>query len=1145
MQNQILATDPNANVSVQASAGTGKTWMLITRILKLLLSDVEPGRLLALTFTRKAAAEMLSRLNEQARHWASADEKELKHILEQIGLKSNPQLIEKTRSLYEKLLHTAYPIRVSTFHAFAQDLLLRFPLEAEIPPGFELLNNGYEIEIEAWNRLQDNLQTEKNSASEKQLQYLFDQCGSAEGTKKLLNLFLNARIDWWAYIQNQSNGIEYARAQLEQLLLIKQFSSLSVNEYLQSFFDKQFTTLLKRLSTYLQRHNKANEKKRINNISIATSLNYDYQTRFSASCNALFKAGDSEPFKVSKTLETSIGETDLEDFYDVLAELIPQVEQARDLHERLKIYHLSFSWFQVGARYLAEFQKIKTERRVLDYSDLEWKAYQLLNHSNNAHWVQYKLDQRIDHLLVDEFQDTNPSQWHMLLPLLSEMATSQNELARSAFIVGDKKQSIYQFRRANPKLLDEASAWLTSNLNATSYQLASSRRSSPAIINLVNQVFENNSTLADFEKHTTHLSDLYGKVEILTVFSEPDNKPEPTQFRNPLIEARNSRDQDRYRLEADAVVAKIKEFINKKVSISSNNKIRAAQYSDILILMRKRTHVFFFEKALTVAKIPFIGVHGGALLDCLEVKDLCALLSILINPYDNLLLAQVLRSPIFNFTELELLDIAANASTSWYHFLDESTLVNSNSRYSTCFKQLKYWRQLAGSLPVHDLLDQLYFQSNIVARYEKVFPDALKPRLRANFAKFIDLALDMDSGRYPSVPRFIEYIKTLRQNPLDAPNSPPLLDESNRVRLLTVHSAKGLESPIVFLIDTCEQNTPNTSFKLCINWPSSQSAPSQFFTYPTNLKENSFVQRATAPQAEILKQEEANLLYVALTRAKQFLIISGSQGVRQKNLGWFGQISEALNTLNQNTESDSIYEFGTEPKITLNSNSIKSEISNVNIDWSTLLESQTQEFNFEEPPNSLDLKQEQVEIDYSSHQHVSAITAGDIAIDEEASLLGLLVHRILELKTSQKNSSEQQIKTQILADARLCCSSDEMSLAWKMAINTLNNKQFANYFDAKLYDQAYNEMPICFFKNKKWINGIIDRLVIAGNQIHIVDYKSHQFHRGEKAETVAQHYRDQLYNYRVGINKIWPSSNITSTILFTEIGEAYHFDDNE
>jgi len=1150
--NPLLATDPKRHASVQASAGTGKTWMLITRILRLLLHGVEPGKILALTFTRKAAAEMLTRLNERARHWSCSSEKELISELKQIGLTPDTQLIKLARSLYESLLYTPYPVRISTFHAFAQDLLLRFPLEAEIPPGFELLTNSFDIEIEAWNRLNEDLGKKQKSDAGQRLKYLYQQCGSADNTKNLLSLFLNSRIEWWAYTQNKENNITFACQQLEQLLLLKEHKSLSIDEYIDTIFTPTFITQLERLSELLARHNKSTTQKQVTNIAITCDIHRNKSERFSACCTALFKK-DGSPFNISKTIEKSIGESDGDEFHNLHDTLCRQASEHKNIIERLKIYHLSKCWFIIGNHYLTLFQKIKSEHRVLDYSDLEWKAYLLLNHSDNAHWVQYKLDQRIDHLLVDEFQDTNPIQWQMILPFLNEIASTESEQIRSTFVVGDKKQSIYQFRRANPKLLDEASEWLNNHLNARSFTLASSRRSSPAIINLVNQVFAVNHALADFETHSTYLDEMWGKVTILPLCKEPEGKAEIQAFRNPLLDRKASREQERYVNEADKVVSAIQALINNKALINDQGIIRPARYSDIMILMRKRTHAHYFEKKLTEQKIPFIGVEGGTLLNCLEVKDLCSLLSILVNPYDNLQLAQVLRSPIFDFSEYDLLDIATHASSSWYHYLQECYEDDSSSKLSKCFNQLEQWRQLTGILPVHDLLDQLYFQINIVARYEKVFPEALKSRVRVNFAKFIDIALEMDSGRYPSVTRFIQYIKTLKQNPAEAPDSPPGSDDSERVKLLTVHSAKGLEAPIVFLIDACEQKKPSNSFYTCLNWPSDSKYPTQFFVYPASLKDNQTISPALTPQALALKQEDANLLYVALTRAKQYLFVSGSVGTRQKEMAWYGQLENAVNLLCENSENKSEYHFADIP---MQSQPTKLVATDANLkgfnSWIDLLKQEQPpepepEQNLKtEPQASLELNNAPSE---SKHENDDLEELIEIQTDkaedataqnkaEHAAFMGSLIHRILELKLSTQASSDDQIKTQLKADSKFSCVESDLSLAWSKAQATLDKPDFAAFFNPKYFEKAYNEIPLCYFNKSEWFNGIIDRLIVNKNEILIIDYKSHQFSENEIPEVTALNHKEQLDTYEFGIKNLWPNYQIKKIIIFTDINVA-------
>lgn len=364
----------------------------------------------------------------------------------------------------------------------------------------------------------------------------------------------------------------------------------------------------------------------------------------------------------------------------------------------------SSAWYLAGAQLLKHFQKIKKEQRSLDFNDLEWQTYLLLNKSNNALWVQYKLDQRIEHLLVDEFQDTNPTQWRLLLPLLEEMAASEDERQRSVFIVGDEKQSIYRFRRAEPRLFIAAEKWLKNNLGATTCPLSHSWRSSPAIINFINKIFlqdQFKALLPGFIEHSTHKKELSGKVTLLPLSQREEiekekeiAEKEELVLRNPLNEPRKESISQQYYNEGLIIAKQIKELIKNKIAVSVKDGNKAINYNDIIILLRSRTHVADYERALRQTGIPYIGANRGTLLESLEVNDMLDLLQWLILPFDNLSLAGILRSPLFSVSNQDLIAIKQASKGSWLKRLE--CFVEKTPQHTSLSRAYQLFNTMAG-----------------------------------------------------------------------------------------------------------------------------------------------------------------------------------------------------------------------------------------------------------------------------------------------------------------------------------------------------------------------------------------------------------------------------------------------------------------
>ena len=285
-------------------------------------------------------------------------------------------------------------------------------------------------------------------------------------------------------------------------------------------------------------------------------------------------------------------------------------------------------------------------------------------------------------------------------------------------------------------------------------------------------------------------------------------------LRNPLHAPRIIREDQRYASEARLIASRIQTLIQDSTAVTKDGVTRALQYGDIIILLRQRTHASAYEQALRDFQIPCLSDSKGALLDNLEVHDLECLLNILISPYDNLALAQVLRSPIFGLSSEAVaaagrLPPAAPGMSDWLRLA-----VERQQPYAAIHAQLEHWRALTGHIPVHDLLDRIFHEAEVLQRYEAAFPPALKPRVHASLTRFIELALEVDNGRYPSLPRFLDQLNRLRQSDNDQPDEgTPEETDSQRVRIMTIHGAKGLEAPVIFLADTANQ--PALTQRLC------------------------------------------------------------------------------------------------------------------------------------------------------------------------------------------------------------------------------------------------------------------------------------------------------------------------------------------
>ncbi|MBI1422930.1 MAG: AAA family ATPase [Gammaproteobacteria bacterium] len=1093
-------------LALHASAGSGKTHQLVNRLIYLLLLGAKPGGILAITFTRKAAAEMGQRLLQRVQTLSSIEDIELDQYLADLGLPATPELRERAAALYEFLLHSHYPVRCTTFHAFCQDLLRRFPMEADVPPGFELIELTRQLLDEAWESFAGELTRQPQGEIAQAMDVLLQQLG-LEPARHLLYDFIGHRSDWWALTQGQASAVAFAYERLVQHIDID-----IASDPLATFLDDaaihqeliEFQTLL--LKHPIESHNKAAAQ-----IDGGLRNDITAQEGFTQIWSVFFTNSD-EPRKrnTNKTLTEKLGAAGVERFLELHERFCEQLVSVRRRQHAIDTLVLSHAWMLCGESLLSHYQRIKQNQRVLDFADLEWNSYLLLTTANHADWVQYKLDQRIDHLLIDEFQDTNPIQWQLVLPLLQELAAGEAERQRSVLFVGDSKQSIYSFRRAEPRLFDAATTWLADHLPGSQQEtLSKSWRSSPAVIEFVNKVFTDNPNLqlTHFETHRTEHSHLPGRVSLLPL-QATEKKGNDPGLRNPLLTPRPQADSAYYH-EAQGIAATINELVAAQTVIGRPGKARYLRYADIMILFRSRTRVNDYERALREAHIPYLGTERGTLLDSLEVKDMINLLQWLITPFNNLALAGILRSPLFAISDDDLMLLADQGD--WFaRLLELAATTAAEHPLARAAAALQNWIPLADQLPVHDLLDRIYSEANVFARYRAAFPAHLHPRIIANLIRFLELALESDSGRYPSLTRFMVWLDQLRQQDQEAPDQPPGQGEQDRVRLLTVHEAKGLEAPVVFVADASRESPPDRGARILVEWPAEAVTPQSFLLSPSSKFPNAYCADVMARLEEKNRQEDANLLYVALTRAEQYLYISASN----KAKGWYDEICR-VHGLDTAAVADIciLSETATAPGETVSSSPIASQTVEVHPGLQGMLD--------------LPAMRREIAPSYTVDWHASHQTA----IDEDARQRGIVIHAMLEALSRQPDTNVQIFQSRFnqIAD-------EELQQYWTEAQTVI--QRFPALFDERQYEQSYAEVPIAYNDDGRTVYGIIDRLVCYRGRILIVDYKTHRLGTQAELAEASQAYREQLRLYAEGVRRIYPDRSIRCQLLFTALPEC-------
>ena len=866
------ACAPAVSVVVEACAGSGKTWLLVARMLRLLLSGCEPSALLAITFTRKAAQEMQERLMLLLQELALAPSAQVAVLLTERGVPPADvaRLLPTARALYGRILASPQALSIDTFHSWFARLLQIAPLASGVPHGYALAEATGELINEATARFMVSLDAVESADVRAALRTLYAVVGDHQA-HKMLDAFIAQRGEWKAASQDASP--------LESLRELCGIDA-SIDARLGLWSDTVLQQRILRLAGLLGKGSDTNQKRA---SAIETALG-------SAACPDNFEAlstqfydssGSARRNLATKALKAAIDAalgTDAwgmfeEEFNAVGASLLQL--QVRS-HERTVIA-LNTALMSVGHALLEQYQALKAERRVFDFADLEWHVYRLLGNTQHAAYLQIRLDARYRHVLLDEFQDTNPLQWNVVQGWLD--AYGEDAARPSVFMVGDPKQSIYRFRRAEPRVFIAARELLQTQ-GARILRTSQTRRNATAITEVLNTAFVANPL---YFQQTT-LAPAGGAVWRLPLVQSVGPAGTPTEniaaastgLRDPLTTAREA-EEDARRLREGAAVAQALHAARAELDRTADPGAAPCRWSDIMLLVKKRAHLAAYERALREAGIPFVSDKRGGLLESLEISDLVALLTFLITPGDNLALAHILKCPVFGAADADLLLLSQRSEPTWWQRLQAAANAGAASPpLARAAHLLVLWRAAAPRLPVHDLLDIMLDQGEILARYAQAATSLQRDQVIGNLHAFVELSLAMDAGRYPSLPKFIDALRVLQNSAQrDAPDEAPTGTGVDAVRILTIHSAKGLEAPVVVVLDANHSQPARDDVGILCVWPQDAAAPTHFSAFGRRAERGRARNGYFEAEEQLRAQEDWNLLYVATTRARRLLIISG------------------------------------------------------------------------------------------------------------------------------------------------------------------------------------------------------------------------------------------------------------------------------
>ncbi len=1102
------ALDPKYSVVVEACAGSGKTWLLVSRIVRLLLADVQPGEILAITFTRKAAQEMQARLRDWLVDLATKDDEFVRQFLREraIAEADLDLMLPKARGLYQQFLLAQSPLTINTFHGWFMQIVQRAPLDAGMAGGVQLVEQTGALWDEACTLFFAALHQQPDSEIALSMRVLFAELGLFS-TQKMLRAFAAKRSEWWAYTAGQENPLDYALAKLRDELQVDMAADPIADLFAKSHFAADVRGFAAQLNA------SAAQKARAERLLIPLDGQGSVTQRFDLLWTELFTQ-KNEPRKIS----ANKGQVP---FDDALERVRSQVWDAYQGLQAQEIYRFNQHALRCGVGLLERYQQLKQQQQSLDFADLEWRVCQLLNHSPHAEYLQYKLDSRYQHVLLDEFQDTNPLQWQILQAWFSAAAAVQS--TPKIFVVGDPKQSIYRFRRADARLFGVVCEFLMDSYQAKYRQNNVTRRNAPAVLQVVNAVFDGlqdgQPKFAGFETHHAHQSALPGYVEVLPLAqAEGSEKAEADSavltLRNPLLQARADKEEgDRVR-EAQAFAKKLMSIVGHW-HIHANGTERAVQWGDIMVLVRRRTHLKTYEQALRDQHIPYLTSRRGGLLDTLEASDIQALLTFLMTPFADLQLAHVLRSPIFSCSDGELMriqdsgfrirqrgvgngelraaqpnpeslipDSALSNSGWWQRLQDLVAAGDATAALQRAHTLLQSWLVWAERLPVHDLLDRIYFEADVPSRYAAAVPSAMRATVLANLQAFMEIALNVDAGRYPSLSRFLRTLAELKQaEDNEAPDEGTVDQAGDALRIYTVHESKGLEAPLVWLLDSNAKAPADKGYDVLLDWPTNDTCPAHLSLYTDKASHGAAREKYFAADKVLADREDMNLLYVAMTRAKQVLLISGSGALIADT--WYERVANAHTKITANPLLDLSF-----PR--------KRESSQSELD---------SRFR---GSDDLDLLRKPLP------------TGTRKPVMNEPQRRGIWLHALLQHLAASSTTARETERA--VLQQRLNIPAAEMETLWQHAQHLLAAPHLARFFDANQYRSASNEMP---YVNAQGELKRIDRLVEFDDEVWVLDYKL------TDNQDVTRHHA-QMHEYQAAMQSVYVGKPVRCALLFAD-----------
>ena len=1158
------AANPEATAWVAASAGTGKTRVLTNRLLALLLEGAEPREILALTFTKAAAAEMANRVSEALEAWVTLEEDALRAALFRLaGDHPTEAQIALARRLFAKVLEAPGGLNIQTIHAFAQSLLGRFPVEAGVQPGFKVLEDSEAtalLETTADRFLMGLIAREDPAVS-----HVFEVLGE-DTFRDILAGLVRERGRLYRLLGANNRPARQVLEPLRMRLGLEPDSTLEGFRNAVAHADGIPSDLRSAFQDYAGWAADTRVKENSNNKILFEAIDWIAQAQIDdrlaalSTYSSLFMTGTGS----KRNLERVVTKKFHEQYGDSLQRLQDEQDRVYSLMHGIKALEqmaVSEALLDTAGVVVETYETAKKAVSRVDFDDLILKTIDLLTAEEGAGlWVAYKLDQGLRHVLVDEAQDTNPDQWAIVRGLTDAFydgTDPDHNTPRTTFVVGDLKQSIYGFQRADPQVFQAmrtafktdvqsaAQHWIDPVLNVTF-------RSSKPVLDSVNTVFEHADNARgltfDDESWPTHLTGRPEAGGLVEVWDPIEAKPKEKNA--PHVPVRPDEDLD----EDDRPEVELAKVLGERISSWTDktatgpgqagwldNHDRPMRAEDILVLVRSRSGPFINTLTYTLKKkgVPVAGADRMKLQEQLVIKDLLCLTEYLLQPAADLSLATVLRSPLCGFSSDQLYQLAHRRA-------EGETLETALAKAAD--------RGLAHAQDARSLFQTLRsrlastphaFYSFVLTRLgaRRRFSERLGPQSSDAIKEFLRAALTYERGNTPTIPGFLGWLSRAEIEVKREQEG-----ANGGVRIMTVHGSKGLEAPVVILPHTHRRMDDIARDRL--RWFDSEDAPVPLPYWKPSAADSPYqTMELEARDKARAEQEERRLLYVAMTRAEERLYICGwkprrSDETKVASTSWYETVVEAMKassdvqvlTPAEDAVAGTRYRSYAAP---IKPDRVKKEGSHV----SALPErtapsvlAALQAAIPAEPSPPRPFAPSQMLDDPAAPSPLVSLRAlagrGVTARGHVAAspfFRGNVLHGLLQRLPDVPETERETATRRFLSRPSYDLMPRQIEEWGAEALAITNDPTFADLFSAR----SRAEVAITGIVGELVVSGQIDRLVERDDEVWVVDYKSNRPPPRDPRH-VPESYRAQLAVYKSVLRGLYPGKAIRTFLLWTE-----------